>query len=72
MPTNVIARIAPGQPDQSGLLQRMASRHAALQMPPLGTSLVDDEAVALLRRWISELPKTTGETTQTATEEDNG
>jgi hypothetical protein len=26
-----------------------------MQMPPLGTELVDDEAVSLLRRWITEL-----------------
>jgi hypothetical protein len=32
----------------------MESREAVLQMPPLGTELVDDEAVALLRRWIAE------------------
>ena len=37
----------PGQPDHSGLLARVASRRPALQMPPLGTQLVDDEAVAL-------------------------
>jgi hypothetical protein len=35
-------------------MQRVSSRAAALQMPPLGTELVDDEAVALLQRWISE------------------
>ena len=36
-------------------MQRVSSRYAALQMPPLGTELVDDEAVALLRRWIAEV-----------------
>jgi len=25
-----------------------------VQMPPLGTRLVDDEAVSLIRRWIAE------------------
>ena len=50
-------RIAPGQPDRSGLLARVASRSLALQMPPLGTALVDEAAVALLQRWISELPE---------------
>jgi cytochrome c553 len=52
-----LVRIAPGQPDHSGLLARMASRSPALQMPPLGTALVDEAAVALLQRWISELPE---------------
>ena len=71
LPPEVNARIAPGEPDQSGLLQRMASRHAALQMPPLGTQLVDDEAVDLLRQWISELPMNADEATEATTEEDN-
>jgi hypothetical protein len=56
-----VKRIEAGQPDRSGLVQRMESREAVLQMPPLGTELVDDEAVALLRRWIAEretLPRT--------------
>ena len=45
-------RLHPGDPDGSVLLARMASRHPVRQMPPLGTSLVDDEAVGLIRRWI--------------------
>jgi hypothetical protein len=48
-------RIAPGRPDASTLLQRMRSRHPVVQMPPLGTRLVDAEAVALLERFITEL-----------------
>ena len=51
---DVAVRIHPGQPDASMLIVRMASRHPVLQMPPLGTRLVDAEAVALLRRWIAE------------------
>ena len=46
------ARLRAGDPDGSVLLARMASRHPVKQMPPLGTSLVDDEAVGLIRRWI--------------------
>jgi hypothetical protein len=38
-------------------MQRVASRYAALQMPPLGTELVDAEAVSLLSRWIAEMDK---------------
>jgi hypothetical protein len=30
----------------------MASRHAARQMPPLGTVKADPEGLALVRRWI--------------------
>jgi hypothetical protein len=50
-------RIEPGHPDRSALMQRVASRYAALQMPPLGTELVDAEAVSLLYRWIAEMDK---------------
>jgi len=52
---DVVRRIEPHHPDQSGLMQRVSSRYSALQMPPLGTELVDDEAVALLYRWIAEM-----------------
>ena len=48
-------RIEPGHPERSGLVQRMGSRTAALQMPPLGTELVDPGALELVRRWIAEM-----------------
>jgi hypothetical protein len=48
-------RIKPQDPDRSALMQRIASRDPLLQMPPLGTELVDQEAVALIRRWIAEV-----------------
>ena len=51
---DAVLRIDPGHPDRSGLMQRVASRYPALQMPPMGTELVDEEAVALLRRWVAE------------------
>jgi hypothetical protein len=51
---DAVLRIEPGHPDRSGVMQRVSSRYPALQMPPLGTELVDDEAVALLYRWIAE------------------
>jgi hypothetical protein len=49
------ARITPGKPDQSALWFRMQSRFAAAQMPPLGTKLVDRDAVRLLDRFIHQL-----------------
>jgi hypothetical protein len=55
---DAVLRIEPGRPDRSALLQRMASRYPALQMPPLGTALVDEAAVELLRRWIHEADET--------------
>lgn len=47
--------IAPGNPSKSALLARMKSRRPLSQMPPLGTVLVDREAVDLVTRWIQEL-----------------
>jgi glucose/arabinose dehydrogenase/mono/diheme cytochrome c family protein len=44
--------IAPGEPDRSVLLQRV-SRRGPNQMPPMATSVVDDDAVRLLREWIA-------------------
>lgn len=50
-----VARIAPGAPERSLVAQRMASRDALLQMPPLGSRCVDAEAVALVEDFIREL-----------------
>ena len=55
---DAVSRIEPGHPERSALLQRVASRAPALQMPPLGTALVDEAAVELLRRWILEADET--------------
>ena len=60
-------RIDPGHPERSGLAERMASRWAAQQMPPLGTELVDAEALDLVRRWITELEGSQAETQQGGT-----
>jgi len=49
------ARIAPGHLGASVIALRMKSRDPLQQMPPLGTSAVDAEAVALLARWIDSL-----------------
>lgn len=51
---DAVLRIEPRHPDRSGLTQRMGSRYPALQMPPLGTELVDTEAVSVIHRWITE------------------
>ncbi|MFC1460192.1 hypothetical protein ACETIH_26500 [Microvirga arabica] len=51
---DAVLRVEPGHPDRSGVMQRISSRSPALQMPPLGTELIDDEAVRLLNRWIAE------------------
>jgi hypothetical protein len=50
------ARIAPGHAASSVVATRMSSRDPIERMPPLGTSAVDREAVALVARWIESLP----------------
>jgi hypothetical protein len=45
--------IAAGHPDDSLLVQRMASRDPREQMPPLGTQAVDTAGLALIRQWIA-------------------
>jgi hypothetical protein len=51
--TRVIAR---GDPAASVLLHRMATRDPRQQMPPLGTTQADSQAVALIHDWIASLP----------------
>jgi hypothetical protein len=51
---DIIERVSAGHPDKSMIVARMASRYPLLQMPPLGTRLVDDAAVGLIKRWIVE------------------
>jgi hypothetical protein len=47
--------VAPGRPDDSLVLLRMAETDPRARMPPIGTRVVDAEAVALVKRWIAEL-----------------
>jgi mono/diheme cytochrome c family protein len=49
-------RLAPGQLAASVIAARMGSRDPLQQMPPLGTTAVDTEALALLSRWIEAFP----------------
>jgi hypothetical protein len=50
--------VAPGEAERSVLLARMRSRNPNTQMPPLGTQLIDADAVALIERWIDEQSRT--------------
>lgn len=54
--------IAPGSPDHSELVRRMAIR-GPNQMPLIGSAKVDQEGLALIREWISSLsdPKLSSE-----------
>jgi len=48
-------RVAPGHPESSVVALRMRSRESREQMPPLGTTEVDVEALSLIGRWIEGL-----------------
>ena len=47
--------IAPDQPDESMILTRMAGGKGLPRMPPLGSTIVDEEGIALVRAWILSL-----------------
>lgn len=47
--------ILPGEPEKSFLLHRVRSTELGVMMPPLGRSLVDDQATELLSQWIQQL-----------------
>ncbi|NBC88178.1 MAG: hypothetical protein GVX90_01545, partial [Alphaproteobacteria bacterium] len=49
--------IAPGDPDASILAYRMQSAEPGIAMPELGRETVDHDGVAVVRRWISEMPR---------------
>lgn len=51
---HVTQLIAPGDAAASVLPMRMRSRDPRTQMPPLGTSTPDTEAMALIERWIND------------------
>jgi hypothetical protein len=55
-PSDVTLRIAPGDPDHSGVLYRMSHRGTIDQMPPIATEVVDWDATAILRAWILAMP----------------
>ncbi|MFK8000133.1 MAG: hypothetical protein AB8H86_11095 [Polyangiales bacterium] len=48
-------RIVPGDSAQSVAFRRMQSRMVGLQMPPIGTELVDDEGSLEVQTWIDGL-----------------
>jgi hypothetical protein len=52
-------RIVPGDPANSLIVQLMSNRDpmgmGRGQMPPIGTSKVDDDGLAIVRKWISLL-----------------
>ncbi|MCB9185734.1 MAG: hypothetical protein H6601_03225 [Flavobacteriales bacterium] len=47
--------IAPGQPDSSIIVYRMESTDPGIMMPELGRKLVHEEAMQVIRQWISDM-----------------
>jgi hypothetical protein len=47
--------VKPGAPDLSALFVRMRSRRPSSQMPPLGTTVPDRDAIDLVSAWIDGL-----------------
>lgn len=47
--------IVPGEPERSIYMCRLQSTDPKVQMPPLGRTLVHDEAVELVRAWIDAM-----------------
>ncbi|MBL8849364.1 MAG: hypothetical protein JNG89_06755, partial [Planctomycetaceae bacterium] len=47
--------VSPGSPARSIVLHRIGLRGRG-QMPPLATSVVDEQAIAVIRNWIAQLP----------------
>lgn len=45
--------INPGHPESSSLIRRIKSRRPISQMPPIGTVMVDREAVDLMTKWVA-------------------
>ncbi len=48
--------LSPGDPDNSLLLCRLESTTPGEMMPRLGRSVVDEQAIAIIRQWIIDLP----------------
>src|SRR5690606_6709263 len=47
--------VVPGQPDVSAMFMRITQRNTVEQMLKIGTELVDDVGVALVRDWIESI-----------------
>jgi hypothetical protein len=53
-PSNESFRILPGDPTRSVITYRMGTRNPYIQMPPLGTKIIDTMALDLITTWIKE------------------
>ena len=53
-PDPAVRRVIPGNPALSSVLQRTAGAPLFNRMPPLASSVIDDQGVALLTAWIED------------------
>ena len=53
---HVIARIAPGNAEESAVIYRMSQRGNTAQMPPVATKEADPTGIAAVTAWIRSLP----------------
>lgn len=51
----LLVDVAPGDPDQSIMIYRMNATDPGVMMPEIGRSVVHDEGVELIRKWIESL-----------------
>lgn len=51
--------VVPGDPDASIMVCRLASTEIDVRMPPLGSKVVHEEGLALVREWIASMPAQT-------------
>jgi mono/diheme cytochrome c family protein len=52
-PDGASVMLSRSRPEASAMLVRMNSRRPSSQMPPLGTNLPDEAAIAALTKWIA-------------------
>jgi hypothetical protein len=57
VPEGASVLVSSHAPENSAMLVRMRTRRPSSQMPPLGSALRDDRALAVMARWIAELPQ---------------
>ena len=57
-PNNVVYALVPGDPDASGIANRM-DRRDSFEMPPNCSEIVDDAGVATVRAWIASMDAAT-------------
>lgn len=52
LPEGASLLLDPATPEKSALIVRMRSRQPSTQMPPLGTAVRDEQALAAIRAWL--------------------